>query len=110
VSRHKRRGAYDVQMRGIAEPFYFLETAEVIAAVAATGAPAHIGHIQGTLGEDAPGGLELIRGLSCLVVAGTLTQNVDSTADLSTFCARAVASGSGVGPGKARRVNAVVKR
>ena len=51
-----------VHMRTVPERYYFLETEEVIAASAATGAPAHIVHIQSSLGEDTPRGLELIRG------------------------------------------------
>jgi N-acyl-D-aspartate/D-glutamate deacylase len=49
-------------MRVLDEPYYFLETEEIIAASAATGAAAHIVHINSSLGEDAPRGLELIRG------------------------------------------------
>lgn len=51
-----------VHMRGLAEPYYFLETEEVIAASAATGAAAHIVHIQSSVGEDTPRALSLIRG------------------------------------------------
>ncbi|MEO5589971.1 MAG: amidohydrolase family protein, partial [Gemmatimonadaceae bacterium] len=51
-----------VHMRALAEPQYFLETEEVIAATAATGAASHIVHIQSSLGEDTPRGLELVRG------------------------------------------------
>ena len=51
-----------VHMRGVPEPYYFLETEEVIGAAAATGASAHIVHLQSSLGEDTPRGLELIRG------------------------------------------------
>lgn len=51
-----------VHMRNMPEPYYFLETEEVIAAAAATGAAAHIVHVQSSLGEDTPRGLELIRG------------------------------------------------
>jgi N-acyl-D-aspartate/D-glutamate deacylase len=54
--------AVHVHMRNMAEPYYFLETEEVIGASAATGAPAHIVHIQSSLGEDTPRGLELLRG------------------------------------------------
>ncbi|MEP6508716.1 MAG: amidohydrolase family protein, partial [Gemmatimonadales bacterium] len=54
--------AVHVHMRGLPEPQYFLETEEVIAATAATGAPTHIVHIQSSLGEDTPRGLELVRG------------------------------------------------
>ena len=60
AARHD--AAVHVHMRDVAEPYYFLETEEVIAASAATGAPAHIVHIQSSLGEDTPKGLELIRG------------------------------------------------
>jgi len=51
-----------VHLRDVEEPYYFLETEEVIAASAATGAPAHIVHIQSSLGEDTPKALDLIRG------------------------------------------------
>ncbi len=54
--------AVHVHMRGVAESYYFLETEEVIAASAVTGAPAHIVHIQSSVGEDTPRALELIRG------------------------------------------------
>ncbi len=54
--------AVHVHMRSVAEPYYFLETEEVIAAVAATGASAHIVHIQSSVGEDTPRALELVRG------------------------------------------------
>ena len=54
--------AVHVHMRNVAEPYYFLETEEIIGAAAATGAPAHIVHIQSSLGEDTPRGLELVRG------------------------------------------------
>ena len=49
-------------MRSVPEPYYFLETEEVIAAAAATGAAAHIVHIQSSAGEDTPQALELVRG------------------------------------------------
>lgn len=46
--------AVHVHMRALPEQYYFLETEEVIAASAATGAPAHIVHIQSSVGEDTP--------------------------------------------------------
>ena len=58
----KHGATVHVHMRTLPEPYYFLETEEVIAASAATGAAAHIVHIQSSLGEDTPRGLELIRG------------------------------------------------
>ncbi|MEO8140854.1 MAG: amidohydrolase family protein, partial [Gemmatimonadota bacterium] len=51
-----------VHLRSVAEPYYFLETEEVIGASAATGAAAHIVHIQSSGGEDTPRMLELVRG------------------------------------------------
>lgn len=60
AARHN--AAVHVHMRNLAEPYYFLETEEVIGASAATGAPAHIVHIQSSLGEDTPRGLSLVRG------------------------------------------------
>jgi dihydroorotase len=51
-----------VHVRALEEPFYFLETEEVIGAAAAAGAAAHIVHIQSSGGEDTPRMLELIRG------------------------------------------------
>lgn len=51
-----------VHMRALPEAQYFLETEEVVAATAATGAATHIVHIQSSLGEDTPRGLELVRG------------------------------------------------
>lgn len=58
----KYGAAVHVHMRNVPEPYYFLETEEVIAAAAATGASAHIVHVQSSLGEDTPRGLDLIRG------------------------------------------------
>ncbi|MBL0173312.1 MAG: amidohydrolase family protein [Gemmatimonadaceae bacterium] len=58
----KYGAAVHVHMRSLAEPYYFLETEEVIAAAAATGASAHIVHIQSSVGEDTPRALELVRG------------------------------------------------
>jgi dihydroorotase len=58
----KHNAAVHVHMRVLDEPYYFLETEEVIAASAATGAAAHIVHINSSLGEDTPSGLDLIRG------------------------------------------------
>lgn len=54
--------AVHVHLRALHEPYYFLETEEIIAAAAATGAAAHIVHLQSSLGEDTPRGLELLRG------------------------------------------------
>ncbi len=54
--------AVHVHMRATPEAQYFLETEEVIAATAITGAPTHIVHIQSSLGEDTPRGLQLVRG------------------------------------------------
>ena len=51
-----------VHLRGLEEPYYFMETEEIIGAVAATGAAAHVVHIQSSGGEDTPRMLELIRG------------------------------------------------
>ncbi|MEO5799782.1 MAG: amidohydrolase family protein [Gemmatimonadales bacterium] len=51
-----------VHLRALPEPYYYLEMEEVIGASAATGADAHIVHIQSSLGEDTPRGLDLIRG------------------------------------------------
>ncbi|MEO7363419.1 MAG: hypothetical protein ABI120_24005 [Gemmatimonadaceae bacterium] len=58
----KYGAAVHVHMRALEEPYYFLETEEVIAASAASGAAAHIVHIQSSVGEDTPRALELIRG------------------------------------------------
>ncbi len=55
-------GAVHVHMRSLDEPQYFLETEEVIAASAATGAAAHIVHLQSSGGEDTPRMLQMIRG------------------------------------------------
>ncbi len=51
-----------VHMRSLPEEYYFLETEEVIAAAAASGAPAHIVHIQSSGGEDTPRMLDMLRG------------------------------------------------
>lgn len=56
------RATVHVHVRALAEPYYFLETEEVIGASAATGAAAHIVHIQSSGGEDTPRMLDLIRG------------------------------------------------
>lgn len=56
------RATVHVHVRNLDEVLYFLETEEVIAAAAATGASAHIVHIQSSGGEDTPRMLELIRG------------------------------------------------
>jgi N-acyl-D-aspartate/D-glutamate deacylase len=58
----KHGAAVHVHLRALPEAYYFLETEEVIGAAAATGAAAHIVHIQSSLGEDTPRGLQLIRG------------------------------------------------
>ncbi len=58
----KHRATVHVHVRGVAEPYYFIETEEIIGASAATGASAHIVHIQSSGGEDTPRMLELIRG------------------------------------------------
>ena len=58
----KYGAAVHVHMRAVDTPYYFLETEEVIAASAASGAAAHIVHIQSSVGEDTPRALELIRG------------------------------------------------
>lgn len=48
----KHGAAVHVHMRGLAEAYYFLETEEVIAASAATGASAHIAHPHGLVPRD----------------------------------------------------------
>ena len=58
----KYNAAVHVHLRVLPEPYYYLETEEVIAASAAAGAAAHIVHIQRSVGEDTPRALELIRG------------------------------------------------
>lgn len=58
----KHGAAVHVHMRAVEEPYYFMETEEVIGAAAATGAAAHIVHIQSSVGEDTPKALELLRG------------------------------------------------
>lgn len=54
--------AVHVHLRALEEPLYFLETEEVIGAAAASGASAHVVHIQSSGGEDTPRMLEMIRG------------------------------------------------
>lgn len=54
--------AVHVHLRSLEEAQYFLETEEIIAASAVTGAPAHIVHIQSSGGEDTPRMLALLRG------------------------------------------------
>lgn len=58
-----RHGAtVHVHLRALEEPYYFLETEEVIGAAAATGAAVHIVHIQSSGSEDTPQMLELVEG------------------------------------------------
>lgn len=75
--------AYDatvhVHLRALAEPYYFLETEEIIAASAATGASAHIVHIQSSGGEDTPRMLDLIR--------GARARGLDITAEIYPYTA-----------------------
>lgn len=54
--------AVHVHVRALPERYYFLEIEEAIAASAASGAPAHIVHIQSSIGEDTPRALALVRG------------------------------------------------
>ncbi len=56
------RAAVHVHLRALPEPLYFLETEEILGAVAATGAAAHIVHIQSSGGEDTPKMLSLVQG------------------------------------------------
>lgn len=58
----RRGAAVHVHLRALPAPLYFLETEEVIGAAAATGAAAHIVHIQSSGGEDTPKMLALIQG------------------------------------------------
>lgn len=54
--------AVHAHLRGVPEPYYYLDIAEVIGASAATGAGAHVVHIQSSMQEDTPRVLALIRG------------------------------------------------
>lgn len=56
------RATLHVHLRSLPEPYYYLETEEVIGASAATGAAAHVVHIQSSGGEDTPRMLAMIRG------------------------------------------------
>lgn len=56
------RATVHVHVRSLDESEYFLETEEIIAAAAATGASAHVVHIQSSGGEDTPRMLQLLRG------------------------------------------------
>ncbi len=58
----KYRAAVHVHLRALPEPLYFLETEEILGAAAATGAAAHIVHIQSSGGEDTPKMLSLVQG------------------------------------------------
>ena len=58
----KYHATVHVHMRALAEPQYYLEIEEVIGAAAATGAAAHIVHMQSSGGSDTPKLLELVRG------------------------------------------------
>ena len=75
----KYSAAVHVHMRVLNEPYYFLETEEIIAASAATGAAAHIVHINSSLGEDTPRGLDLIR--------GARTRGLDITTEVYPYTA-----------------------
>ncbi|MEP6591991.1 MAG: amidohydrolase family protein [Gemmatimonadota bacterium] len=68
-----------VHMRALPEPQYYLETEEIIAAAAATGAAAHIVHIQSSGGEDTPRMLEL--------VGGAQARHIDVTAEVYPYTA-----------------------
>lgn len=56
------RATVHVHVRSLDETSYFLETEEIIAAAAVTGASAHVVHIQSSGGQDTPRMLELLRG------------------------------------------------
>jgi dihydroorotase len=71
--------AVHVHMRSVDEEYYFLETAEIIAASAATGAAAQIVHIQSSGQEDTPRVLELIQ--------GARARGLDITADVYPYTA-----------------------
>ncbi len=73
------RAAVHVHVRGMAEPFYFLETEEILGAAAASGAAAHIVHIQSSGGEDTPRMLDLIR--------GARSRGLDVTAEVYPYTA-----------------------
>ncbi len=49
-------------VRELEERYWYLEVSELIAAAAATGAPAHLVHINSSMQEDAPRVLDLLRG------------------------------------------------
>lgn len=68
-----------VHVRNLREPFYFLETEEVIGAAAASGAAAHVVHIQSSGGEDTPRMLELI--------SGARKRGIDVTAEVYPYTA-----------------------
>lgn len=68
-----------VHVRSLNERYYFLETEEVIAASAASGAAAHVVHIQSSGGEDTPRMLDLIR--------GARTRGIDVTAEVYPYTA-----------------------
>ncbi|MFN0177851.1 MAG: amidohydrolase family protein [Gemmatimonadales bacterium] len=68
-----------VHVRNLEEPYYFLETEEIIAAAASTGASAHVVHIQSSGGEDTPRMLELIR--------GARARGIDVTAEVYPYAA-----------------------
>jgi dihydroorotase len=51
-----------VHVRDLEEPLWYLEVAEVIGASAATGAPGHLVHLNSSMGDLAPGVLDLLRG------------------------------------------------
>ena len=73
------RATVHVHLRALEAPLYFLETEEIIGAAAATGASAHIVHIQSSGGEDTPRMLELIRGAQA--------RHLDVTAEVYPYTA-----------------------
>ncbi len=78
-SAARHNATVHVHLRALPEPQYYLETEEVIGAAAATGASAHIVHIQSSGGEDTPRMLEL--------VGGAQERHIDVTAEVYPYTA-----------------------
>lgn len=78
-SAARHNATVHVHIRSLPEAQYYLETEEVIGAAAATGASAHIVHIQSSGGEDTPRMLEL--------VGGAQQRHIDVTAEVYPYTA-----------------------
>ncbi len=58
----EHRASVHAHVRDLEERYWYLEVSELVGAAAATGAPAHLVHINSSMQEDAPPVLDLLRG------------------------------------------------